>query len=327
MHLVLNSFGASLRVENRNFLVTTAEGRQAIHPRDVDSITISRAARISSDAVLLAIECEIDVLFVDGTGHPKGRVWSIQYGSISDIRRKQIDFLFSTAAVPWVIDLVADKINNQIALLTALPRPEDNRERRLVQNAVNSMEEYRRKIRELTGEVVSEVAPTLRGWEGAAARRYFDVIAYFLPERYQFVGRSQRPAKDMFNALLNYGYGILYGKVEGCLIKAGLDPYMGVYHRDDYNRPALVFDMIERFRIWIDYVVVHLCRQNAFIDECFRVDEHGATMLDGLGKRILIQSVNDYLAEVITMENLTRSRAEHLQRDAHRLAAYFQKHA
>jgi CRISPR-associated protein Cas1 len=323
MHLVLNSFGASLRRDNALFLVTTAEGKQHIHPRDVKSITISKAARISSDAVLMAIEHEIDVLFVDTMGTPKGRVWSIQYGSISDIRRAQIDFLYSDKALPWIRELLTEKINNQMALLKAMPTPAEDRAARLVRNAINSMEDHMTKIRAAEGEALSDLAPTLRGWEGAASRRYFEVLPQFLPEAYQFERRSHHPARDRFNCLLNYGYGILYGKVEGALIKAGIDPYTGIFHRDDYNRPALVFDVIEKFRIWVDYVVIHLCRQEAFDEDCFVLQEDEGIYLQGLGKRILIQSVNDYLAEVVRLQGLTRSRAEHIQRYAHRLAQAF----
>ena len=122
--------------------------------------------------------------------------------------------------------------------------------------------------------------------------------------------------------MLNYGYGMLYGKIEGALIKAGLDPYTGIFHRDDYNRPALVFDVIEKYRIWIDYVVFQLCAQEAMTDECF-TQENGAFLLDGLGKRILIQSVNDYLSEIINIRGIDSSRAEHINLFAHRLATFF----
>lgn len=106
MHLILNSFGASIRKENGLFSVSTASAKQMLHPRDVQSISVTKGARISSDAVLLAIENEIDVLFVDGLGMPKGRVWSVKYGSISDIRRQQLEFFYSTGAVEWVKEVI-----------------------------------------------------------------------------------------------------------------------------------------------------------------------------------------------------------------------------
>ncbi|RMG84586.1 MAG: CRISPR-associated endonuclease Cas1 [Bacteroidetes bacterium] len=324
MNIVLNSFGAAIHKKNGLFEVSVADGKkQSIHPKDVKTIMVSRGARISSDAVLLAIEHEIDVLFVDGTGLPKGRVWSVRYGSISNIRRNQLEFFYSPRAIDWVKELVVEKINNQIALLFSLRDGCDDRLQRIIASAINGMEDYKSKVRKAAGESVADIAPSVRGWEGAASRRYFEVISACLPPDYRFESRSQFPAKDPFNAMLNYGYGILYGKVEGALIRAGIDPYIGIFHRDDYNRPALVFDVIERFRVWVDFVIIHLCMQDAMSAECFR-HEPDRVLLDGLGKRIVIQSVNDYLAEVIRLEGLERSRAEHILFYARRLVRVFE---
>lgn len=323
MHVVLNSFGASIRQEEGLFAVTTSSGKQTLHPRDVQSITISKSARISSDAVLLAIANEIDVLFVDGTGAPKGRVWSVKYGSVSDVRRRQVEFMYSGNALNWVRDLIVEKINNQTAMLLSLRTVLDEPGTRRLSAAINSMEDYKLKIRRAEGASLADLAPSIRGWEGAASRKYFQSISASLPPTYQFTERSQHPATDPFNALLNYGYGILYGKIEGALIKAGIDPYMGVFHRDDYNRPALVFDVIEKYRVWADYVAIQLARQEALSDECFRQEANGAILLDGLGKRILIQSMNDYLAEIVRVNGLERSRAEHIQQYAYKLANLF----
>lgn len=324
MHLILNSFGASVGKENGLFAISTAEGKQLIAPRDVKTITVSKGARISSDAVLLAIENEVDVLFVNKMGQPQGRVWSIKYGSVSDIRRQQLEFFYSSRAVKWVKDLVVEKINNQVAMLLSLKAQQTDPLRRKLTSAISGMEDYKNKARASDGESVPDLAPSLRGWEGAASRRYFNMVSACLPDKYRFDKRSKRPAVDMFNAMLNYGYGMLYGKVEGTLVKAGIDPYVGIFHRDDYNRPALVFDVIERYRVWVDYVVVQLCLQDAMSEECFR-KEGEAMLLDGLGKRIVIQSVNDYMAEVIRLRGMERSRASHLQVDAHRLATFFLK--
>lgn len=322
MHIVLNSYGTSLQRENGRFVVYTQDGKDYIVPGQVKTITVSKGAKVSSDAVLLAIEHEVDLLFVDGQGAPKGRVWSVKYGSIATIRKNQVEFIFSPKAVAWVKQLLAYKMETQIAVLLTLAPGSAEGERR-VQRAINALEDHKGKVLQLEGEVVADVAPSLRGWEGAASRRYFEALSLSLPQAYQFGGRSQHPAQDAFNALLNYGYGMLYGKVEGALIKAGIDPYVGVFHRDDYNRPVLVFDVIERYRVWVDYVVLQLCRQEAFPEDCF-VERNGGIWLEGLGKRILVQSVNDYLAEVVPLKGVERSRAVHIQQYAHQLAKFFQ---
>jgi Uncharacterized protein predicted to be involved in DNA repair len=126
--------------------------------------------------------------------------------------------------------------------------------------------------------------------------------------------------------MLNYAYGILYGKIEGALIKAGVDPYVGVFHRDDYNRPVLVFDVIELYRIWADYVVFSLAMQQVVTDDFYSVKSDGSYWLENLGRRIVIQSMNDYLEEVVMMGGMERSRQVHIDLYAQNLAQKFKRY-
>ena len=325
MHLVINSYGATLQKENDLFVVSTPDGKQTFPPDKISSISISKAARVTSDAVLLAIKYQVDLLFINDMGMPEGRVWSIKYGSVSNIRRAQLDFMYSPEVIPWVKELLSVKINNQIAMLLAL-QPENTvlPLYNIVRFAINGIEDHKQKIVKAEGECISDIAASLRGWEGAAGRKYFETISALLPSDYQFENRNRQPATDMFNAMLNYAYGMLYGKVEGALIKAGIDPYCGIFHRDDYNRPALVYDVIEKYRMWMDYVVIQLCRQQALPTDCFETDTvTGGCRIESLGKRILIQSVNDYLAEIVLLNGKERSRLTHIDLDAQQLAQFF----
>jgi CRISPR-associated protein Cas1 len=324
MDIILNTFGTTLIRENENFAILHPDGKQRVPLSDVKSISISRGAQITSDAAIMAIENEIDVLFVDAKGSPLGRVWSVKYGSISNIRRKQLDFSFSANAIDWIKEVMKQKIDNQVALLVSIV-PMDKYAEVNFEASLNRLNDYKKKISDAKGDIISDVAPSLRGWEGASAKIYFDVINQILPTEYQFKNRSQHPAMDMFNAMLNYGYGMLYGKIEGALIRAGIDPYVGIFHRNDYNRPVLVYDVIELYRIWVDYVVVNLCLQKALDEDCFSIKSDGSYWLEALGRRILIQSVNDYLSEHITIKSLTRSRETHIELYAQQLAQQFLK--
>ena len=321
MELILNTYGVSLNRDNEGFVITTQDGRQRIPTVGIDSIQISRGAQISSDAVMLAVEKEIEVMFMDQSGNPIGRIWSPRYGSISTIRKGQLNFVYSKNAVDWIKNIICQKIENQQALML-LFNTEEHPEVPTEKN-IARLEDYRHKIMALKGEIVNDIAPTLRGWEGQASHIYFSTINAFLPECFRFKERSQHPAMDVANAFLNYGYGVLYGRIEGALIKAGIDPYIGVLHRDDYNRPVLVFDVIETYRIWVDYVVYTLLAQNVVTEEYYSVLEDGSVWLESLGRRVLIQSLNDYMNEVITVKGITRSRLTLLTLNAEQLAQKF----
>lgn len=324
MELVVNNFGVSLSRDNEGFVITNADGRQRVPAVGISSILIGRGAQITSDAVMLAVEHEIEVLFNDRAGKPIARIWSPKYGSVSTIRKGQLSFTFSPDAVRWIKDVLRRKIENQQALLLMMSASTDNKALKdEVDKSVRRLEDYRRKIGNITGRVVSDVSATLRGWEGVASKIYFATLNLFIPEEYQFEKRVQHPATDVANALLNYGYGLLYGKIEGALIKAGVDPYVGVMHRDDYNRPVLVYDVIELYRVWVDYVVVQLLCQKVVTTEHYSVREDGAYWLEALGRRILIQSVNDYLDEVVEAPTSQRSRMTQVTLYAQSLAQKF----
>jgi len=133
---------------------------------------------------------------------------------------------------------------------------------------------------------VEEAAKTIRGLEGAACRVYFDVLSRLLPDEYQFDGRSRRPALDIFNTFLNYGYGILYRQVEKALILAGVNPYTGFMHRDEYLRKAMVFDFKEPYRHWVEQSVFSLFASKLPSLQHIMEKDNGYWLNDE-GKRIL----------------------------------------
>lgn len=324
MELIINTFGTSLSRDNEAFQIVHKDGKQRVPAQGISSIQISRGAQITSDAVLLAIENEIEVLFMDKTGNPIGRIWSPKYGSVSTIRKGQLTFTFSKDAVTWIKEVVRKKIENQQALLLMMKVTDDPTHHK-VQRAIRRLEDYRSKISALDGEIVSDMAANLRGWEGIASSIYFEALNLFIPQQYRFAQRSQHPAMDIVNSMLNYGYGLLYARIEGMLIRAGIDPYIGVMHRDDYNRPVLVYDVIELYRVWVDYVVVSLVSQEVITDEYYSVKTDGSYWLEGLGRRVLIQSFNDYFEEVITVGGVSRSREYQIFLFAQDLAQTFKK--
>ncbi len=74
------------------------------------------------------------------------------------------------------------------------------------------------------------IRDTLMGIEGTAGRIYLDGVRALLDGKAPFPGRTGRGAIDPVNALLNYGYGILYQCVWGAAINAGLEPFAGFLH-------------------------------------------------------------------------------------------------
>jgi CRISPR-associated protein Cas1 len=323
MQLIINTYGTYVHVKDDLFEVSlTKDGEKQKHhiaSQKVTSILMSKGAAISTDAVILAMKNNIDIIVFERDGMPVGRFWHSKPGSTSKIRKQQLDASLNEIGVVWVKSWLSKKLDNQAEFLKRLknhrPATAD-----LIQEKINSISGLQTKIKELKGAKVDEIDDTLRGWEGTAGRIYFQILSSLLSERYQFEGRSFRPAKDPFNAFLNYAYGVLYSRVEKVLVIAGLDPYVGFMHRDDYNMKSMVFDFIEPYRIYADEVVFKLFSGKKVNDAHTDKITNGYS-LNAEGKNLLMQSLMQFLEEdKIRYNGRQQNRINAMQMDAHQFA-------
>ncbi len=102
MQILLNTYGTALNRDNETFVVTNEQGKRRVPTDGVTSIMLTRGTSITTDAVMLAIEHEIEIHFADRRGNVLGMVWSHKYGSVSTIRKGQLEFCRSHHAVHWI---------------------------------------------------------------------------------------------------------------------------------------------------------------------------------------------------------------------------------
>lgn len=117
MEIVLNSYGGSLSRSNSNFLVCNDETSQLVPVYGVTAIYVWRSTRISTDAILLALDNDIDIVLMDRRGDVKGRIWNCKFGSIASIRKGQLYFESSPEGVSWIKETLSRKITGQINTL------------------------------------------------------------------------------------------------------------------------------------------------------------------------------------------------------------------
>ncbi len=321
MQLHLNTYGLYLHVKDAMFDVRKKNEagewtNTQVAAHKVKSIWMHRGTALSSDAVALALQHNVDIVFLKSDGAPLGRVWHSKLGSTTRIRKCQLEATRDKRALTWVKTWLGQKLENQAALIGALKKHRSQHEAYL-DDKVLKIKDLQLKIAELDTDGWG--APML-GLEGTAGRLYFETLGYVLPPAWQFTGRSSRPARDPFNALLNYAYGVLYARVEKALILAGLDPYLGFMHRDDYNHKSLVYDFIEPYRAWADKTVFSLLAGKKTNQACFETIT-GGVGLSAEGKKTLMHHYNEYLEnEIIRYKGRNRTRASILLLDAHSFA-------
>ncbi|MEY4746969.1 MAG: hypothetical protein RLZZ416_18 [Candidatus Parcubacteria bacterium] len=207
--------------------------------RRVSKIVILRPSSISTHAVKLALEHEVDIVYLGAFGKPIGRIFSSDSKGLATTRRAQLEVSSDPArALTLAKSFISGKCRNQITYLRYLTAKCGAD----FEKAVTQTETILKTIEAIRpGEGARD---QLLGIEGFIADKYWGS----LKQLHKFPGRIPQ-GRDKFNSAINYGYGILYNEIECACLYIGLDPYLGLYHSERYGKPALVLDLIEEFRV------------------------------------------------------------------------------
>lgn len=92
--------------------------------------------------------------------------------------------------------------------------------------------------------------------EGVAAAHYWQHL--FTDDMEVFV-RDPNGAPP--NNLLNYGYAILRAITARALVSSGLQPLIGIHHKNQYNAFCLADDIMEPYRPYVDMVVKEILEE------------------------------------------------------------------
>jgi len=268
MQLVLNTHGLLLKVKNKVFYVTAGDESRMISPEKVASIAVTAPCMMSSAAVELAADAQIPIYFFDRIGDARSCLRSPYFESLATLRRKQVYFSDSKEGGAWVVDQFRHKTVHQVQVLKYL-RDRKSKFAEEIGQCIKVLEKRQNELKEKVEIPSSAWSASLMGWEGHQAKLYWRMVAACMPDEWTFESRSRRPAKDSFNAMVNYLYGMLYSIVEQALFAAGLDPHLGILHTDEYDRPTLSYDLIEPFRPWIDRFIVERILQKEVEDHFF----------------------------------------------------------
>ena len=152
-----------------------------------------------------------------------------------------------------------------------------------------------------TGAAEERSLEAMLGLEGTAARLYFPQFGKLLARDaelgdFRFDQRSRRPPTDRTNALLSFVYAMLIKDATVALLAAGFDPFVGLYHRVRFGRPALALDLAEEFRPLIADSTVLTAIRNGEVQTDDFVERAGAVSMKERGRRKLIAAYERRMA-------------------------------
>lgn len=150
----------------------------------------------------------------------------------------------------------------------------------------------------------------LRGLEGEAARQYFGGLSLLIrPElRTSFAmdGRTRRPPRDRFNALLSFLYAMWMNDCRSALEASGLDPQVGFLHALRPGRAALALDLMEEFRPWADRLALTLINRGQLTERDFVLREGGGVSLQPDARKTVVVAYQERKKDEINHPLLAR---------------------
>ncbi len=239
---ILSDYG-KLSKRDETIVFTQPDGTSTIlFPFKTEQLVLIGRISISADALRLLTKHKIPTTFLSSNGKFNGR---LSFGDKKNVflRQKQFRILDNPKkSLEIARSIVVGKIKNEISFMQRIKR-KNPADEVVIERALNSVKNT------LNDAEKTDDIEKLRGYEGLAARKYFEVFKFNLqPEWAEFKTRSKNPPKSNVNAVLSFLYTLLMYRVESAVEAAGLDSCCGNLHAVNYGKTALVFDLMEEFR-------------------------------------------------------------------------------
>jgi len=250
-------------------VVRTRDAIKRIYLSEISVLVIESTA-VSLTAYLLCelTKRKIDIIFCDEKRFPLSTLVSLHGSHDTSLKyRNQIKWKQKTKELLWE-EIIRGKICGQIAILENMKKSEAM----------------------LLRSYLAQIIPgDANNREGHAAKVYFNAL---------FGMDFSRGQLNNINAALNYGYSILLSAVAREIVSCGYSTQLGIFHDNMFNHLNLASDLLEPFRPFVDYVVLHMDL------DVFEHDEK-MQLVKMLNRQILIDGKLQYMLNGIRI--FTRS--------------------
>ncbi|OZB62245.1 MAG: CRISPR-associated endonuclease Cas1 [Thiomonas sp. 13-66-29] len=270
--LYITEPGAYLHIDGERFIVGKGEDELASIPAEkVDQVVADSEGAVSFGAMRLLLRHDATLLLTNAPGEHAG-LFAPMAGRQVQLRAAQFarltDGAFRIAAARRIVQT---KIANSRVLLKRYQRfrPESD----------SGQDAGLARLHIACAHTTT--LDSVRGHEGMAARLYFEAFGALLGSQWGFDARNRQPPKDPVNALLSYGYAVLFHTVHTFILRRGLDPYVGALHAPRDGHAALASDLMEPYRsLVVDATVLRLLTGGQIKYDDFAAEQPGRIPLD-----------------------------------------------
>jgi CRISPR-associated protein Cas1 len=278
--LYVTTEGAWLHKDGANVVMKVdreVKARMPVHM--LEGLVCLGRVSVSPPLLGFCVEQGISISYLTPNGRFLARVEGPVSGNVL-LRREQYRRTDDSSQCGSIVrNMLIGKTHNQRAVLA---RGWRDHGARLIDS--QAFQHALRRLKRIPQRLLVEISvDVLRGLEGEAAQAYFSVFDQLITvdsAKLRFGGRSRRPPRDAFNALLSFLYTLLTHDCRSALETVGLDPAVGFLHRDRPGRPSLALDLAEEFRPLLgERLALSLINRKQLTERDFRWLDNGAVLL------------------------------------------------
>ncbi len=286
--LYVNTEDSFLRLDNDTIRVqVNEETRLRVPLHHLQAVVCFGRVGVSLPLMHRLADEAIALVLLDDGGRFKARLEGATSGNVLLRREQHAKSLDPAYCLDMARAFVAGKVKNCRQVLQRGAREaRDNADAKHLTRGADDLAATLRAL-PAAGDL-----DTLRGLEGEAARQYFDRLPNMLKpelrEAFAMNGRTRRPPRDRFNALISFLYSMWMNDCRSAAEAAGLDPQVGFLHTVRPGRAALALDLMEELRPFADRLALTLLNRGQLSAEDFDVREGGAVALKPEARKAVV---------------------------------------
>jgi CRISPR-associated protein Cas1 len=263
----------------------------------LEQILIFGKSQITTQAIRACLWRGIPIAYLSRMGYCYGRILPIERGYRQLSRYQQQ--LLAVERLLVARQIVQVKLRNSRVILMRQQRRQSSE---ITALAIQRLEYLIEKVES------ADTIERLMGFEGAGAREYFSAFGECLNNaEFVFAGRSRRPPGNPVNAMLSFGYQILWNHLLSLIELQGLDPYYPCLHQGTERHAALASDLIEEFRAPIvDSLVMYMVNRKFMDAEKDFVYHEGGCYLNDSGRPKYLKAFLQRMEEEIQTESVEK---------------------
>jgi len=244
----VNGFGAHIKSTQKKLIIQKKNVVEEFFLEDIKNLLIVGGHTLHTTTIQQLIKNDAFITFFEPNGTPVGTIRP--FGSQSD--DEVYAFQKTIPRQRYSIILAQGSIK---ARLFAIEQLQEMLNIRLFYEG--ELEFIRKSQDELAFLIKLD---EIRRLHRLTSDMYYEIMSRNLPQDLGFKRRTIRPQLDPVNAMLSFGYALLYGNCCTAIIGARLDPDIGLMHD---GTGSLVFDLIDPMKIeMIDSVVFKIARES-----------------------------------------------------------------